>query len=448
MDKKIKIEFDFKNNMAILDGRQVTIDYLYKQLLNELNMPECIGFSYDEKEIIFNKANCSRNIFSYKFKNEDRVKVNNLLQKLDEVNTQKIINKLKKLKEDLLKKKYMDGSLYLSERYSHEYCLIYSRYYSRDSEDFVDLYDKDLAKPEIKELVDEVINLHDNNEEWVFEYNFKMRSSAEDSLHNFIVGTKDDKKIEKRIFDNNFEKPDILKKYLNKHRFKVLGRLLTHSFINDIWNLLDNDVVKAKIVLLVTGLILGCIVELDFLGTISITSNIFLGTWVYYGFKKVWSVIRSNKNINKMIKCLDEKYNLVDSKSKEPVKEIGNQPEFAQLPRKTQKLDDPFLRSLYLNIVTMKNYPEIDWSYEAGTIEDLAKKYVEAKNSNDSSSYELLIKYPNFLEIANGLDSLIEEKTKGQSNDIEDLDIISTELDGLKNVTLDTDNSQKLSLKH
>lgn len=447
MDKKIKIEFDFKNNMAILDGRQVTIDYLYKQLLNELNMPECIGFSYDEKEIIFNKANCSRNIFSYKFKNEDRVKVNNLLQKLDEVNTQKIINKLKKLKEDLLKKKYMDGSLYLSERYSHEYCLIYSRYYSRDSEDFVDLYDKDLAKPEIKELVDEVINLHDNNEEWVFEYNFKMKSSAEDSLHNFIVGTKDDKKIEKRIFDNNFEKPDILKKYLNKHRFKVLGRLLTHSFINDIWNLLDNDVVKAKIVLLVTGLILGCIVELDFLGTISITSNIFLGTWVYYGFKKVWSVIRSNKNINKMIKCLDEKYNLVDVEVKEPAKEIDKQTKLAKLPRKTQKLDDPFLRSLYLNIITMKNYPEIDWSYEAETIEDLAKKYVEAKNSNDSSSYELLIKYPNFLEIANTLDSLIEEKTKEQSNDIGDLDIINTELDGLKSVTLDTNNIRKLNLK-
>ena len=59
-----------------------------------------------------------------------------------------------------------------------------------------------------------------------------------------------------------------------------------------------------------------------------------------------------------------------------------------------------------------------------------------------------MIKYPNFLEIANGLDSLIEEKTKGQSNDIEDLDIISTELDGLKNVTLDTYNHQKLSLKH
>ena len=86
----------------------------------------------------------------------------------------------------------------------------------------------------------------------------------------------------------------------------------------------------------------------------------------------------------------------------------------------------------------MKNYPEIDWGYEAGTIEDLAKKYVEAKKSNDSSSYELLIKYPNFLEIANTLDSLIEEKTKGQSNDIEALDIISTELDILKGVTLDT----------
>lgn len=443
-----KIEFDFNNNMAILDGRQVTIDYLYKQLLNELNMPECIGFSYDEKEIIFNKTNCSRNIFSYKFKNEDRVKVNNLLQKLDAVNTQKIINKLKKLKEDLLKKKYMDGRLYLSERYNHEYCLIYSRYYSLNSEHFVEVFDKDLAKPEIKELIDEVINLHDNNEEWVFEYNFEMRSSAEDSLHNFIVATKDDKKIEKRIFDNNFEKPDILKKYLNKHRFKVLGRLFTHSFINDIWNLLDNDVVKAKIVLLGVGLILGGLIESSYLGTTSITSNIFLGTLVYYGFKKVLSVIRSNKNINKMIRCLDEKYNLVDVEVKEPAKEIEKQPEFAKVPRKTQKLDDPFLRSLYLNIVTMKNYPEIDWSYEAGTIEDLAKKYVEAKNSNDSSSYELLIKYPNFLEIANGLDSLIEEKTKGQSNDIEDLDIISTELDGLKNVTLDTDNSQKLSLKH
>ena len=363
--------------------------------------------------------------------------INNLLQKLDEVNTQKIINKLKKLKEDLLKKKYMDGSLYLSE-HSQDKCLIYSRYCSRDCEHFVEVFDKDLAKPEIKELIDEVINLHDNNEEWVFEYNFEMRSSAEDSLHNFIVGTKDDKKIEKRIFDNNFEKPDILKKYLNKHRFKVLGRLFTHSFINDIWNLLDNDVVKVKIVLLGVGLILGGSIESSYLGTTSIISNIFLGTWVYYGFKKVWSVIRSNKNINKMIRCLDEKYNLVDVEVKEPAKEIEKQPELAQLSRKTQKLDDPFLRSLYLNIVTMKNYPEIDWSYEAGTIEDLAKKYVEAKKSNDSSSYELLIKYPNFLEIANTLDSLIEEKKKGQSNDIEALDIISTELDGLKSVTLDT----------
>ena len=433
----INTEADFKNNTAILDGRKVTIDYLYKQLLNELNMPECIGFSYDEKEIIFNKTHCSRNIFSYKFKNEDRVKVNNLLQKLDEVNTQKIINKLKKLKEDLLKKKYMDGSLYLSE-HSQDKCLIYSRYCSRDCEHFVEVFDKDLAKPEIKELIDEVISLHDNNEEWVFEYNFEMRSSAEDSLHNFIVGTKDDKKIEKRIFDNNFEKPDILKKYLNKHRFKVLGRLFTHSFINDIWNLLDNDVVKVKIVLLGVGLILGGSIESSYLGTTSIISNIFLGTWVYYGFKKVWSVIRSNKNINKMIRCLDEKYNLVDVEVKEPAKEIEKQPELAQLSRKTQKLDDPFLRSLYLNIVTMKNYPEIDWSYEAGTIEDLAKKYVEAKKSNDSSSYELLIKYPNFLEIANTLDSLIEEKKKGQSNDIEALDIISTELYGLKSVTLDT----------
>ena len=442
-----KIEFGFKNNMAILDGRQVTIDYLYKQLLNELNMPECIGFSYDEKEIIFNKANCSRNIFSYKFKNEDRVKVNNLLQKLDEVNTQKIINKLKKLKEDLLKKKYMDGSLYLLERYNHEYCLIYSRYYSLNSEHFVEVFDKDLAKPEIKELIDEVINLHDNNEEWVFEYNFEMRSSAEDSLHNFIVATKDDKKIEKRIFDNNFEKPDILKKYLNKHRFKVLGRLFTHSFINDIWNLLDNDVVKAKIVLLGVGLILGGSIESSYLGTTSITSNIFLGTWVYYGFKKVLSVIRSNKNINKMIRCLDEKYNLVDVEVKEPAKEIEKQPEFAKVSRKTQKLDDPFLRSLYLNIVTMKNYPEIDWSYEAETIEDLSKKYVEAKKSSDSSSYELLIKYPRFLEIANKLDSLIEEKTKEQSNDIGDLDIINTELDGLKSVILDTNNIRKLNLK-
>lgn len=441
------IEFDFKNNTAILDGRQVTIDYLYKQLLNELNMPECDGFYYDEKEIVFTKTKYGKNTFSYKFRSEDKVKVNNLLQKLDGVNTKNIINRLKKLEEDLLKKKYMDGSLYLLE-HSQDKCLIYSRYYSLDSERFVEVFDKDLAKPEIKELIDEVISLHDNNEEWIFEYSFKMGSGAEDSLHNFIVATKDDKQIEKKIFDNNFKKPDILKRYLNKHRFKVLGRLLTHSFINDIWNLLNNDVARAKIVLLVTGLILGCIVEFDFLGTISITSNIFLGTWIYYGFKKVWSVIRSNKNINKMIKCLDEKYNLVDSKSKEPVKEIGNQPEFAQVPRKTQKLDDPFLRSLYLNIVTMKNYPEIDWSYEAGTIEDLAKKYVETKKSNDSSSYELLIKYPNFLEIANGLDSLIEEKTKGQSNDIEDLDIISTELDGLKNVTLDTDNSQKLSLKH
>lgn len=27
----------------------------------------------------------------------------------------------------------------------------------------------------------------------------------------------------------------------------------------------------------------------------------------------------------------------------------------------------------------MKNYPEIDWSYEADAIEDLAKRYVDVK---------------------------------------------------------------------
>ena len=47
-------------------------------------------------------------------------------------------------------------------------------------------------------------------------------------------------------------------------------------------------------------------------------------------------------------------------------------------------------------------------------------------------------KYPNFLDIAYGVDSLIEEKTKEQFNVRDDLDIISTELDGLKSVTLDT----------
>ena len=97
----------------------------------------------------------------------------------------------------------------------------------------------------------------------------------------------------------------------------------------------------------------------------------------------------------------------------------------------------------------MKNYPEIDWSYEAEAIEDLAKKYVETKQKSALPCFELLNKYSNFLEISNNIDELIKEKIKLKyTNELETLDAISTELDGLKNVTLDTYNHQKLSLKH
>ena len=439
-----KIEFDFEENLAILDGKKVTIDYLYKQLLNELNSQDCNGFYYDKEEIIFTKIDGVDHVFSYEFKNKDRLKLNDLLQKLDEINTRNIIVKLNKLKNDIMNKKYLDGVLYFTKLYAHEHVLVYRKHGSLHGEHFLKLRDNELAKPGIKDLIDEVISLHNNNEEFVFEYDFEMNYIGKCKFPDFIVNTKDDKEIESKIFDIDFSKPDILKNYLNKHRFKVLVILLINNFGNDFWNLICND--KAKIKWGILSLI--SLIEVIGFKSITISLEILLGVLAYYGLKKVGVLIRSNKNINKMVECLDEKYNLVDNESKEPVKEIEKQSKLAQLPRKTQKLADPFLRSLYLNIVTMKNYPEIDWSYEAGTIEDLAKKYVDVKKSKDLSSYELLNKYPNFLEIANSLDSLIEEKTKEQFNVRDDLDIISTELDGFKSVTLDTYNHQKLSLKH
>ena len=109
---------------------------------------------------------------------------------------------------------------------------------------------------------------------------------------------------------------------------------------------------------------------------------------------------------------------------------------------------DPFLRNLFDTITKMKEYPEIDWSYEAEAIEDLAKKYVETKQKSGLPCFELLNKYSKFLEISNNIDELIKEKIKLKyMNELETLDAISTELDGLKNVTMNAGCVRKLDLK-
>ena len=118
--------------------------------------------------------------------------------------------------------------------------------------------------------------------------------------------------------------------------------------------------------------------------------------------------------------------------------------------RCTKKIEsiDPFLRNLFDTIAKMKEYPEIDWSYEAEAIEDLAKKYVETKQKSGLPCFELLNKYSKYLEISNNIDELIKEKIKLKyTNELETLDAISMELDCLKSVTLNTDSVKKLDLK-
>lgn len=444
------IRFDFNDNTALINGEKMSLDYLIKQWKEILNSPECIGFYCNDREMKFiidyHYSGKYRNNMSYWYtvQGKDKTKIKELLSKLEEANTKNIISKLENLKKDVLNNYYMNGKIELSKSYrnSGSYTLSFNSYNAKYCEKkFVELSNKDLKNPKIKNLVNDIIYIHDNAEEHIFYKNFKIYSSFDDTLYSTVVNNLFKADMTKVIFDNPIDKPLSLKNYLNKHRFTVLKKLITQVIHNDISNLGYNFFNPFFMILWVLGIFFGALLNFWVLEIEALM--------ILLGSRLTFKTLLINKNIKTMMECLDEKYNLEGKSLEDDKKIIENKDtkerEKNNVLEKSKESVDPFLRNLFTSIAKMKECPEIDWTYEAETISDLAKKYVEAKQKSNLTCYELLNKYPNFLEISNKIDEQIKEKTIPKyTNELKTLDIISTELDGLKSVTLDN-NVRKLT---
>ena len=335
----------------------------------------------------------------------------------------------------------MDGEIELSKSYTNYanggfYTLSFNSYNAKYCQKkFVELSNKDLKNPKIKNLVNDIIYIHDNAEEHIFYKNFKIYSSFDDTLYSTVVNNLFKADMTKVIFDNPIDKPLSLKNYLNKHRFTVLKKLITQVIHNDISNLGYNFFNPFFMILWVFGILFGVLLNFWVLEIEALM--------ILLGSRLTFKTLLINKNIKTIVECLDAKYNLEGKSPEDDKKIIENKDtkerEKNKVLEKSKESVDPFLRNLFTSIAKMKEYPEIDWTYEAETISNLAKKYVEAKQKSNLTCYELLRKYPNFLEISNKIDEQINVKTIPKyTNELKTLETISTELDGLKSVTLDT----------
>ena len=438
------IKFDFNENTALINGEKMSLDYLLKQWKKILNSLECLGFYCDDRKMLFiinyHYSGKYRNDLSYWYtiQRKDTEKINELLSELDEINAKNIIGKLENLKKDVLNNCYMDGEIELSKSYTNGgfYTLSFNSYNAKYCEKkFVELSNKDLKNPKIKNLVNDIIYIHDNAEEHIFYKNFKIYSSFDDTLYSTVVNNLFKADMTKAIFDNPIDKPLSLKNYLNKHRFTVLKKLITQVIHNDISNFGYNFFSPFSIILWFLGIFFGALLNFWVLEIEALM--------ILLGSRLTFKTLLINKNIKTIVECLDEKYNLEGKSPEDDKKIIENKDtkerEKNKVLEKSKESVDPFLRNLFTSIAKMKEYPEIDWTYEAETISDLAKKYVEAKQKSNLTCYELLRKYPNFLEISNKIDEQINVKTIPKyTNELKTLETISTELDGLKSVTLDT----------
>lgn len=441
------IKFDFNENTALINGEKMSLDYLLKQWKKILNSLECLGFYCDDREMLFiinyHYSGKYRNDLSYWYtlQRKDTEKINELLSELDEINAKNIIGKLENLKKDVLNNCYMDGEIELSKSYTNYanggfYTLSFNSYNAKYCEKkFVELSNKDLKNPKIKNLVNDIIYIHDNAEEHIFYKNFKIYSSFDDTLYSTVVNNLFKADMTKVIFDNPIDKPLSLKNYLNKHRFTVLKKLITQVILNDISNFGYHFFDPFSIILWFLGIYFGALLNFWVLEIEALM--------ILLGSRLTFKTLLINKNIKTIVECLDEKYNLEGKSPEDDKKIIENKDtkerEKNKVLEKSKESVDPFLRNLFTSIAKMKEYPDTDWTYEAETISDLAKKYVEAKQKSNLTCYELLRKYPNFLEISNKIDEQINVKTIPKyTNELKTLETISTELDGLKSVTLDT----------
>ena len=441
------IRFDFNDNTALINGEKMSLDYLIKQWKEILNSPECIGFYCDDREMLFiinyHYSGKFRNDLNYWYtiQRKDTEKINELLSELDEINAKNIIGKLENLKKDVLNNCYMDGEIELSKSYTNYanggfYTLSFNSYNAKYCQKkFVELSNKDLKNPKIKNLVNDIIYIHDNAEEHIFYKNFKIYSSFDDTLYSTVINNLFKADMTKVIFDKPIYKPLSLKNYLNKYRFTVLKKLITQVIHNDISNFGYNFFDPFSILLWFLGIYFGALLNFWVLEIEALM--------ILLGSRLTFKTLLINKNIKTIVECLDEKYNLEGKSPEDDKKIIENKDtkerEKNKVLEKSKESVDPFLRNLFTSIAKMKEYPEIDWTYEAETISDLAKKYVEAKQKSNLTCYELLRKYPNFLEISNKIDEQINVKTIPKyTNELKTLETIGTELDGLKSVTLDT----------
>lgn len=439
------IRFDFNDNTALINGEKMSLDYLIKQWKEILNSPECIGFYCNDREMKFiidyHYSGKYRNNMSYWYtvQGKDMTKIKELLSKLEEANTKNIISKLENLKKDVLNNYYMNGKIELSKSYrnSGSYTLSFNSYNAKYYEKkFVELSSKNLKNLDIKNMIDDIIYIHDNAGKHIFYKNFNIYSSFDDTLYSAVVNSLFKADITKVIFNKQIDEPLSLKTYLNKHRFTVLKKLITQVIHNDISNFGDNFFSNPFLITLwALGILFG--VGLNFWGLE------FKSLMLLLGSRLIFKTLLINKNIKTIVECLDEKYNLEGKSPEDDKKIIENKDtkerEKNKVLEKSKESVDPFLRNLFTSIAKMKEYPETDWTYEAETISDLAKKYVEAKQKSNLTCYELLRKYPNFLEISNKIDEQINVKTIPKyTNELKTLETISTELDGLKSVTLDT----------
>lgn len=445
------IEFDFENGVVNVyeNGTKViNIDDFFQSLKENLDKDNGAVFSFDNRQICIYNGNYT--CYDYSCKDDDRTKLNTYLNKLYDYYYQNLIIKLKTLDNECTSKNALRCKIKLIDNDYYNVIEFYNLSISPvDLPAKVKLSKKDLENVEIKSIIDKIIYKHDHHEKFVFNNSFDIESNNSTALANILASKCSSEDIKKLIDSRDIQNSDILINYIKKRKPLLLAKLLAKNIHNDPYYLIKLMFMTPAVAgLWETIIIMLCLSGASSLA-ISIVNMIFgMGGSFLIAYKPCLFLHRINKNFTFLVDSIVKKYNLNNCQKNCEVKEKSIKVTEEERYTKEIKSNDPFLRNLFDVIVKMKEYPEIDWSYEAKTIEDLAKKYVEIKQKNSLSCFELLNRYSKFLEVSNNIDELIKEKIKFKyTNEEETLDAISMELDCLKRVNLNTDSAKKLDLK-
>ena len=439
----INIEFDFKNGSVDVHKKGmgiININDFFQSLKEDIDKDNGAAFSFDNRQICI--YNYGDNIcYDYSCKDDDRAKLNTYLNKLNDYYYQNLIIKLKILERECTSNNAVKCKIELINKFYYSEIGFYDLTIPTDDLPAkVRLSKKDLENVEIKEMIDKIIYKHDHNEKFVFYDSFDMKSNNNTALSNVLASKCSFEDIKKLIDSRDIQNSDILINYIKKRKPLLLAKFLAKNIHNDPYYLIKLMFMTPVVAgLWGTIIIMLCLSGASSLA-ISIVNMIFgMGGGCLIAYKPCLFLHRINKNFTFLVDSIVKKYNLNNCQKNCKVKEKSIKVAEEERYTKEIKSNDPFLRNLFYTIKKMKEYPEIDWSYEAETISDLAKKYVEAKQKSDLTCYELLRKYPNFLEISNKIDEQINAKIIPKyTNELQTLETISTELDGLKSVTLDT----------